>query len=158
MPDLLQADTVVEDDQWPDLSGLTEKCFETVTSNKFESLQGGVVAILLSNDERLQQLNRDFRGKDKPTNVLSFPAGEPLQGAPADMPQLIGDIALSFETCAREASEKGIAFEHHAAHLIIHGLLHLFGYDHIEEKDAAEMEALEIELLAQMGIKNPYEV
>jgi probable rRNA maturation factor len=118
------------------------------------------VSLLFTSDSEVRALNREWRGKDKPTNVLSFPMlerSELLALSAEGPPVLLGDIALAFETCAREAEEKGISLEHHAAHLIIHGLLHLAGYDHeTSSEDAAAMEALEIKALALMGIADPY--
>jgi probable rRNA maturation factor len=117
-------------------------------------------SLLFADDTEVQTLNREWRGKDKPTNVLSFPMlkrAELLELAPEGPPELLGDIALAFETCTREAAEKAIPLEHHAAHLIIHGLLHLAGYDHeTSPEDAAAMEHLEIKALALMGIADPY--
>ncbi len=105
-------------------------------------------------------MNHEWRGKDKPTNVLSFPMlvrAELLALAPDGPPVLLGDIALAYESCAREAAEKAIPLDAHAAHLIVHGLLHLAGYDHeTSPAAAAAMEALEIKALALMGIANPY--
>ncbi|MEY4160462.1 MAG: hypothetical protein RLZZ136_1083 [Pseudomonadota bacterium] len=117
-------------------------------------------SLLFTSDAEVHSLNRDWRGKDKPTNVLSFPMLERddlLTLSPAGPPEMLGDIALAYETCAREATEKGISLDHHAAHLIIHGLLHLAGLDHeISPQDAAAMEKLEIMALASMGIADPY--
>ena len=117
-------------------------------------------SLVFADDAELHALNREWRGKDKPTNVLSFPMlerGELLALPPEGPPELLGDIALSLETCAREAEEKGVPLEHHAAHLIVHGLLHLAGHDHeTSSEDAAAMEALEIKALALMGIADPY--
>ncbi len=117
-------------------------------------------SLLFTSDAEVHSLNREWRAKDKPTNVLSFPMLErdDLLGLSADgPPEMLGDIALAFETCNREAADKGVSLEHHASHLIVHGLLHLAGYDHeISPQDAAEMEALEIKALASMGIANPY--
>jgi probable rRNA maturation factor len=117
-------------------------------------------SILLADDAEVRTLNAEWRGKDKPTNVLSFPMlerEELLNLAPDGPPELLGDIALALETCQREADEKGLSLEHHAAHLIVHGLLHLAGYDHeISPADARAMESLEIKALAQMGIADPY--
>ncbi len=121
-------------------------------------------SILFTDDAEVQSLNREWRGKDKPTNVLSFPmlaraellalGGVREDDAP---PKLLGDIALALETCTREAAEKGISLETHATHLIIHGLLHLAGHDHeTSPQDAAAMEALEIKALACMGLADPY--
>lgn len=119
------------------------------------------VSILFADDAKVQALNREWRGKCKPTNVLSFPmiSREELLGLPSGGPPvLLGDIALAFETCTREASEKDVRIEDHAAHLIAHGLLHLASYDHETcAEDAEAMEQLEIKALALMGIANPYE-
>lgn len=117
-------------------------------------------SLLFTSDAEIHDLNREWRGRDKATNVLSFPMLERedlLALAPEGPPEMLGDIALAYETCAREAAEKGVPLEHHAAHLIIHGLLHLAGHDHeISASDAEAMEALEVIALAQMGIANPY--
>jgi len=117
-------------------------------------------SILFTSDSMIYELNRDWRGRDKPTNVLSFPMleREDLIALRADgPPELLGDIALAHETCAREAAEKGVSLADHAGHLIVHGLLHLAGHDHeISPADADAMEALEIKALALMGIADPY--
>lgn len=117
-------------------------------------------SVLFTSDENIRALNAEWRGKDKPTNVLSFPMLERsdlLDLAPNGPPELLGDIALACETCAREADEKGIPIEHHAAHLLVHGLLHLAGYDHeTGDEDAEAMEALETKALAVMGLADPY--
>jgi len=113
------------------------------------------VSVLLTDDAAVQLLNRDWRGKDKPTNVLSFPTGDadgPVRGAP----ELLGDIAVAFETTAREAIEQDKAFADHFCHLLVHGMLHLLGFDHETESQADEMEPLEIEILAGLGIDSPY--
>lgn len=118
------------------------------------------VAVRLTDDTEVQTLNRDFRGKDKPTNVLSFPQVQQdlLEGlANSDDGEiLLGDIVLARETCAREAAEKGISLEDHATHLMVHGTLHLVGYDHMDDASAAAMEAIEVKALASLGIANPY--
>ena len=118
------------------------------------------IAVRLSNDEEVQTLNRDFRGKDKPTNVLSFPQVqadllESLSNSD-DGEILLGDIVLARETCAREAEDKRVPLADHATHLIVHGTLHLLGYDHMDDPSAAAMEALEVKALASLGIGNPY--
>lgn len=117
-------------------------------------------SFLFADDAEVHALNREWRGKDQPTNVLSFPMltrAELLALAPEGPPELLGDVALALETCTREAADKGIPLEHHTAHLIVHGLLHLAGYDHeTSPEDAAVMEALEIKALALMGIADPY--
>jgi probable rRNA maturation factor len=117
-------------------------------------------SLLLTSDAEVHALNREWRQRDRPTNVLSFPmlVREDLLALPAEgPPELLGDIALAYETCAREAADKGIALDHHAAHLIVHGLLHLAGHDHEQgEAEAEAMEALETKALALMGIADPY--
>ena len=117
-------------------------------------------SLLLTSDVEVHALNCEWRQRDRPTNVLSFPmlTREGLLALPAEgPPELLGDVALAFETCAREAADKGIALDHHAAHLIVHGLLHLAGHDHeLGEAEAEAMEALETKALALMGIADPY--
>lgn len=117
-------------------------------------------SLLFTSDAAIHELNRDWRGRDKPTNVLSFPmlAREELLALAGDgPPELLGDVALAHETCEREAAEKGVSLDAHAAHLIVHGLLHLAGHDHeISAADADAMEALEIKALALMGVADPY--
>lgn len=117
-------------------------------------------SLLFTSDGEIHDLNREWRQRDKPTNVLSFPMLERealLALPPGGPPELLGDIALAHETCAREAQEKGIPLEHHATHLIVHGLLHLAGYDHeISEAEAEAMEALETKALAICDIGDPY--
>ncbi|MEX0342903.1 MAG: rRNA maturation RNase YbeY [Erythrobacter sp.] len=118
------------------------------------------VSLLFTTDEEVHALNREWRGKDKPTNVLSFPMlerDELLDLAPEGPPEMLGDLALAYGTCEREATVKGIALGNHATHLIIHGLLHLAGHDHVDSDAQAEaMEALEIAALAKLGIADPY--
>jgi len=117
-------------------------------------------SVLFTSDEQVHQLNREWRERDTPTNVLSFPMLERedlLALEPEGPPEMLGDIALAYGTCAREAQEKGIPLEAHTAHLIIHGLLHLAGHDHVDSDAQAEkMEALEIAALAKLGIADPY--
>lgn len=118
------------------------------------------VSVLFTSDEEVHTLNREWRDRDKPTNVLSFPMMEReelLELASDGPPAMLGDIALAHGVCSREAAEKGIALEHHAAHLIVHGLMHLAGYDHVHSDAEAEaMEKLEIAALAKLGIADPY--
>jgi probable rRNA maturation factor len=117
-------------------------------------------SVLFTSDGEIHALNRDWRQRDKPTNVLSFPmlARDQLLALGADGPPvLLGDVALAHETCAREAADKGVPLADHAAHLIVHGLLHLAGHDHeISPADAEAMEALEIKALETMRIADPY--
>jgi probable rRNA maturation factor len=118
-------------------------------------------SVLLTGDTEVHALNREWRGKDKPTNVLSFPMLERTELIvldPDGPEEMLGDLALALETCAHEAAEKGIPLADHAAHLMVHGLLHLAGYDHeTGAADAEAMEALEIKALALIGIADPYE-
>jgi probable rRNA maturation factor len=106
------------------------------------------VSVVLMDDEEVQRLNKTFRHQDKPTNVLSFPS---------DMEGELGDIILGYETVKKEAAFADIPAPHHALHLIIHGFLHLLGYDHVEEEAACTMEAMEVKILKALNIKNPYE-
>lgn len=123
---------------------------------------GAEISIRLSDDDEVHILNRDYRGKDKPTNVLSFPQIEPA--LIADMVRadgaelLLGDIVLAWQTCAREAEEKGVAVDAHAAHLVVHGTLHLLGYDHMTDEEAVQMEQVERDVMAQLGYDDPYSI
>jgi len=148
---MAEIETIIEDDRWSEMEpaamALAKRCHETVL-NRVPDLDGGV-ALLLTGDSRVQSLNAEFRNQDKSTNVLSFPSGD-------DSPDFLGDIALAYETCMQEANTAALPLADHAAHLIIHGLLHLVGYDHQSDEDARIMELLETELLAEMGIADPY--
>jgi len=118
------------------------------------------IAVRLAGDEEVRALNARWRGKDRPTNVLSFPLAGPdeLGRAAADGPELmLGDIVLAHGTCARESADKAIPVERHATHLVVHGTLHLLGHDHDDDARAADMEAREVRALARLGIASPYE-
>jgi len=149
---------------WPaeaDWADLAEAALEALVQVAPELDNPPLLASLLfTTDEEVHVLNREWRAKDKPTNVLSFPMLERadlLALAPDGPPEMLGDLALAFETCAREAAEKGVPVEHHASHLIVHGLLHLAGLDHeISDADAEAMEVLETKALALIGIADPY--
>jgi probable rRNA maturation factor len=115
------------------------------------------LAVMLTDDAGIQTLNRNWRGIDKPTNVLSFPALQPSGPREADdAPRMLGDIAIAYETTRREADEEQKPFEHHLSHLAVHGFLHLIGHDHEKNQEAETMEALEREILSQLGIPDPY--
>jgi probable rRNA maturation factor len=115
------------------------------------------LAVMLTDDAGIRTLNRNWRGIDKPTNVLSFPALPPTgSGGPDEAPRMLGDIAIAYETMRREADDEQKPFDHHLSHLAIHGFLHLIGYDHETDADAGAMETLEQEILAQLGIPDPY--
>ena len=115
------------------------------------------LAIMLTDDAGIQTLNRNWRGIDKPTNVLSFPALQPRGERQADdAPRMLGDIAIAYETTRKEADEEQKPFGHHLSHLAVHGFLHLIGHDHEKDQEAEIMEALEREILSQLGIPDPY--
>lgn len=153
------ADVVIEDDRvefvveteaWSGHDGLMQACLEAIEAGleKIDQPRDGAAVILFSDDATVHELNRRFRDKDKPTNVLSFPAPE-REGYP-------GDVILAYETCAKEAQVAGISLIDHASHLALHGVLHLNGFDHQEEDEAAEMEALETAALTGLGLQDPY--
>ena len=119
------------------------------------------ISVTLTGDEQVRALNAHWRGKDKSTNVLSFPMADELdlnRANVAGRELLLGDIVLARGVCEREAADKHVSLEQHAAHLIVHGTLHLLGYDHEREEDAADMETREVRALKRLGIANPYEV
>ena len=132
-----------------DIEKLTRRAVGAVWA-KLDTPKSGELSLALMDDAQIQTLNRDYRAKDKPTNVLSFPSEGP---AP-----MLGDIALALETVRAEAAQKNVTFGAHMSHLIIHGFLHLQGYDHETEGEASAMEALEIAALADLNIDNPYEI
>ena len=114
------------------------------------------LSILLTDDARMRELNREWRGVDKPTNVLSFPSGTLATELPPDAAWLLGDVAVALETVVAEALVYGKTTRDHLGHLLVHGILHLLGHDHEVEDEARRMEQLEIELLAQLGVADPY--
>ena len=116
-------------------------------------LPGTELSVVLADNAEIQKLNQRWRKKDKPTNVLSFPA---RSSGDVASPPLLGDIIFAYETLTMEADDLGMPIGHHLAHLTVHGFLHLFGYDHQEESDAKKMEALEVSILKHLGIANPY--
>ncbi len=135
--------------------------FESALQQAFTALalpkNDYAVSVVLMNDASIQELNRDFRHQDKPTNVLSFPQIDSVADlVSGDIPVELGDIFLAYETIAREAAEQNKTLRDHTTHLLIHGLLHLAGYDHQSDDEAAQMEAMEIDVLRSLGIKNPY--
>ncbi|HMI39784.1 MAG TPA: rRNA maturation RNase YbeY [Sphingomicrobium sp.] len=155
------------DPEWDSSIGwanLAEAAAEAaIAESRFPELAAGPrtieLSVRLAENDEVRALNAHWRGKDKPTNVLSFPlAGEAeLAAAPAGGPELmLGDIILARGVCADEAAEKAIPIDQHAAHLMVHGTLHLLGYDHHDDEDAADMEARETRALARLGIADPY--
>jgi probable rRNA maturation factor len=138
---------LIEEPKWRSHRGLQARLKQVAeTARRAAKLKGGF-SILLADDRTLRGLNRDFRGLDKPTNVLSFPA---------EAAAYRGDIAIAYGVTRREAKAAGKNFADHAAHLVVHGVLHLAGHDHIRPKDAKAMEALEVKILARFGIADPY--
>ena len=161
MPDI--CDCVIEDERWAmlELGPLAERAARAALDIADIGEGDWEVAVLACDDARIATLNASFRDKPTATNVLSWPAEELAPDAPGEMPYLpdgpeLGDIAIAFDTCAREAAEQGIEFSDHVTHLIIHAILHLLGFDHIDDGDAELMEGLEIKALASIGIENPY--
>ncbi|MGZ9812002.1 rRNA maturation RNase YbeY [Pseudoroseicyclus sp. H15] len=167
-------DVLIEDERWTPL-GL-EPLAQRAAAEALGHLgltggkSGGFeVALLACSDARIAALNADFRGKPRPTNVLSWPSVERGAAKPGAMPELpdpaaagpgeeLGDIAIAYETCAAEAEEAGRPLAAHVTHLIVHGMLHLLGFDHERDEDAALMEGLEAAILAKMGLPNPYDM
>lgn len=126
--------------------------FEALEQSKARVTGVAELSIVLTDDAEQRQLNKEWRGIDKPTNVLSFPQIQPF----GDVAGILGDIVLARETLEREAEELQKPFTHHFTHLVVHGFLHILGYDHIEEGDAVQMEGLETKILETLGIPDPY--
>ena len=158
----------IEDDRWAasDLSVLAERAVEEVLRHVGLDPDDCEVSLMGCDDARIAALNAEFREKPKPTNVLSWPAQDLSPDEPGAIPQrpepdftgeiALGDIAISFDTCLREAEDAKKPFGDHVTHLIVHGLLHLLGYDHIRDPDATLMERVEVEILGKLGIGDPY--
>jgi probable rRNA maturation factor len=157
---LPMTEVLVVADCWHDVPG-AEAVIQRAIATAADAVDANVgeaeLAIMLTDDSGIRTLNSNWRGIDKPTNVLSFPALQPAAPQkPGDAPRMLGDIAIAYETMRREADEEGKPFDHHLSHLAVHGFLHLIGYDHENDDDAEAMEALETEILAQLGIPDPY--
>jgi probable rRNA maturation factor len=162
-------ETVIEDARWEaiGLQALAELAARAALVGVGLTVEGFAISLMGCDDARIAALNADFRGKPQPTNVLSWPseergaefAGEvPDQPEPgtAKDPESLGDIAIAWETCAREAAEQGKPMTDHVTHLIVHASLHLLGYDHVDDEDATLMERLEVGILASLGVSDPY--
>lgn len=141
-------------DGLPGVATLVRRAVRRALLEELPPRAGTELTVLLTDDAEMRRLNTDWRGKRKPTNVLSFPAEAALD--PARPPAYLGDIALGYGICAAEARAAGRPLADHVAHLAVHGVLHLLGYDHVTDEQAAAMEPREIELLAQLGIPDPY--
>ncbi len=153
MSDGLSVDLRVADPRWDTLGDVDAFAANVLERAAVHMKRGGEIAILMTNDAEMQALNSQWRGKDKPTDVLSFPSDGPeIPG----QPQYLGDVALGYETALRDAEAMNRPFDAHVSHLLIHGFLHLLGYDHIEAEDATVMEPLEKDILASLGWPDPY--
>ena len=153
---MITLDIMIEAGDWSrleDAEALAQKAAEAALAVTYEADGEFEASVMLTDDAQIRELNRTWRDKDKPTNVLSFPAPEQPG---LDGPRHLGDIALAYETLVRESGEESKELAHHFAHLIVHGVLHLLGYDHEVEAEADIMEALEVKALATLGIADPY--
>lgn len=162
-------DCIIEDDRWQAL-GLAPLADAAVRASLAElglPLAGFTLCLMACDDARIAVLNADFRGKPTPTNVLSWPAEDrapdapgqspmPPDPGPDDDPESLGDIAIAYDTVARESADAGKPMQDHTTHLVVHGFLHLLGYDHMTDADAALMEGLEVAILARLGVEDPY--
>ena len=153
---MITLDVMIEAGDWSRLKDaeiLAQRAADAALSATYEADEDFEASVMLTDDAQIRELNRTWRDKDKPTNVLSFPAPE-HPGATG--PRHLGDIALAYETLVRDSEEESKELAHHFAHLIVHGVLHLLGYDHEVEAEAEIMEALEVKALASLGIADPY--
>ncbi len=157
---------MVEDKHWGDIDALALSATNAVLERLGLEPSIFEISLLACNDARIAVLNEDFRGKPQPTNVLSWPSDERAAAVDGEMPLAprsgrdteLGDIAISYDTCRREADEAGKPMQDHTVHLLVHGALHLLGFDHERDRDATLMEGLEIEILGKLGIRDPYRV
>jgi probable rRNA maturation factor len=138
----------------PNAETLVQRAIEAAAQQAPASAEAAEVAIVLTDDSGIKTLNRDWRGIDKPTNVLSFPAAHAPVGSA--QPRMLGDIAIAYEITRREAESENKPFAHHLSHLAVHGFLHLIGFDHETDADAEKMEGLERTILASLGVPDPY--
>lgn len=150
----LEIAVIRNDEEWPEgLDALAERAvLEALRQSRAKVKGAAELSILLTNDAEQHDLNKQWRGKDSSTNVLSFPQIEPFDPVVG----ILGDITLARETLIREAEAQGVTFEAHFTHLVVHGFLHILGYDHLDEEEATTMESLETAILATLGIDDPY--
>lgn len=162
-------DIVIEEPRWEaaGLEDLADRACKAALAELGLAPEGFLVCVMGCDDDRIAELNADFRGKPKPTNVLSWPSEERAPEVAGEAPELpepgdeddpeeLGDIAIAWGVCQAEAAEQGKSFEDHVIHLCLHGFLHLLGYDHMTEEDATLMEGIETRALARLGIADPY--
>lgn len=162
----MAVESLVEARHWADLGieALAERACAAVLAH-LDVAEVAEIAVLACTDARIAELNADFRGKPTATNVLSWPSRERAAEVDGQMPDLtlgpdpsLGDIAIAYETCRREADQAGRDLADHATHLIVHGTLHLLGFDHERDADATLMEGIEVEILGKLGITDPYRI
>lgn len=147
---VIELDLRIADPAWSQaIADLEKTCQRAVEAGAMQVSASGEVSVLLTGNDEIRSLNRDWRGKDKATDVLSFPAD------PIDRP-FLGDIAVAIGVAQADATSRALTLPQHLSHLLIHGILHLLGHDHIDDTEAAEMETLEIAALASLGWPNPY--
>jgi probable rRNA maturation factor len=165
----MEIDLLIEFSDWDalDLEALAEAALEASLVELDIRSRCFSLSLMACDDARIAALNAEFRGKPRPTNVLSWPGAERAAAVAGAMPDLpapdpdgppeeVGDIAIAFETCAREAAESGKSLVHHVQHLLVHGVMHCLGFDHETDADAALMESLETRILARLGVPDPY--
>ena len=160
MPLAATIDVSVEDDRWvaacPDAKTLIAAAAEAALAAAPRTDRRTVIGVVLADDSEQRRLNHTYRGRDEPTNVLSFALTEADDASPEGEPLLLGDVVLAYETVAREAAEQQKPLPDHLCHLVVHGVLHLLGFDHEDDADAQIMEACEVEILARLGVPDPY--
>ena len=163
---LMLTETLIEDDRWTaaELAGVTERAARATLTHLDMDPNAWEISVLGCDDARIAALNGDFRAKPQPTNVLSWPSDERGAATPGAVPVLpqpgpdpeLGDIAIAYDTCAREAAEGQKPLTDHVTHLIVHAVLHLLGYDHLRDEDATLMQRIEVEILGKLGLPDPY--
>ncbi|WP_049645301.1 rRNA maturation RNase YbeY [Candidatus Rhodobacter oscarellae] len=153
----MEIDVIIEAPEWREAGLEALALWAAKALAEHLGLGAGCEAVVLGcDDARITTLNGDFRDKAAPTNVLSWPSEDRDPNGSPPAGEELGDVAIAFQTCAREAADQGKPFSDHVTHLLVHGILHLLGYDHMCEKEAAEMERIEVEILAKLGVADPY--
>ncbi|MFU8835042.1 rRNA maturation RNase YbeY [Roseovarius autotrophicus] len=162
----MPVEVMIEDDRWGvvGIAALADRAADVTLAHLGLASAAWEISLLACDDARIATLNADFRGKPTPTNVLSWPAEDLSPDMPGDMPLppepdedgFLGDIAIAYDICAREAAEAGRPLADHVTHLTVHAVLHLLGYDHIRDPDATLMEATEVAILGKLGVPDPY--